>query len=143
MPYRRVRKVGDTLEQCEAVVKLLVHDRSPTSTFTGFLPFLVDTGSDVTLIPRTLVPSDAFPVEEALEPYEIPVEGLMGGSASGRIFSASLVIVPPAARYRGLSFKNSIVVVDSWRSKYAILGLDAIRQVVMVSDDQHVSFWPL
>jgi hypothetical protein len=34
-------------------------------------------------------------------------------------------------------------VVDYWEEDYAVLGLDALRRVVMVSDDQHVSFWPL
>jgi len=132
------------LEQWEATINLLVTDLSLSSTFSGFIPFVIDTATDVTIIPRKLVPPNAFPVREAVKPYFVPVEGLTGRTVVGRTFSASLAIVPPAAKYGGLGFNIlTIVVVDSWEGKYAMLGLDAIRRVVMVSDHDHVSFWPL
>jgi len=140
--YRRVGQISGPLEQWEAVINMLVADPSTSSMF--FIPFVIDTGTDVTIIPRNLVPKAAFPTDKAVRPYTLTIIGFPDWIVFGRPFSANLAIVPPAAKYEGLGFKGiTITVVDSWEGKYALLGLDALRQVVMVSDSDHVSFWPL
>jgi hypothetical protein len=142
--YRRVRRIGGALEQYEAVIELFVQDLSAGSTFANYIPFVIDTGTDVTIIPRKLVPEEAFPVDKAVKPYGVPVEGLTGWRVFGRTFSASLAIVSPELTFAGLGFgKLTVVVVDSWEGDFAMLGLDALRRVVIVSDHEHVSFWPL
>src|SRR5579871_1675965 len=53
------RRSTKGLELCEVIVALLVIDRSGSS-FCGWIPFVVDTGTDVTIIPRKLLPDHAF-----------------------------------------------------------------------------------
>jgi len=144
VPYRSVGLIEGALEQCEAVISLMVIDLTPGSTFCDFIPFVIDTGTDVTIIPRNLVPRSAFPVQGANTSYEVPVTGLTGRTLWARIYSASLAIVPPTTKFGGLGFNVlTIVVVDTWEGECAVLGLDALRQVVVVSDPKHITFWPL
>lgn len=144
VPYRRDKIVDGSLERCEAIINLLVMDLSPSSSFSGFLPFVIDTGADVTIIPRKLVPSSAFPVHEAAMPYAIPIEGLTGSAAPGRAFSVSLAVAPPAAKFGGLGFNAlTVVVVDTWPGRYATLGMDALQRVITVSDSKCFTLWPL
>ena len=60
------------MEQWDAVIHLLVLDLSRELTLPVIVPFVIDTGTDVTLIPRKLLPKAAFPRERAVWPFEMP-----------------------------------------------------------------------
>ncbi len=143
VPYRCGEQVGGILEQSQAEIELFVRD--PHSHFIDLIPFVIDTATDVTIIPRTQV-GDAFQSRNAVPPYLVPVVGLTGRTVFGRAYSASLSIAPPSSDFESLSFGSlTVVVVDetSWGYNYGMLGLDALRRVVMVSDADHVSFWSM
>lgn len=141
--YRRRRREEDLPEIYDAVVELLVEDLSEGSTFSGPVNFLIDTGSQLTILPRTLVPENAFPVDRAVKPRAVPVRWAGGETISGLLFRACLSVSPPTSRYEALSFQQmEIVVVDVWHDEYALLGLDAIRRVVLVTGPDHACLWP-
>jgi hypothetical protein len=63
--------------------------------------------------------------------------GLTGGDATGASFQAVLSI-PYACGFKPFDFgKMEIVVVDNWKG-HGMLGLNALRRVLMLSDQQHV-----
>ena len=137
VPYRRVREYTDAYE---AVINLCVIDLS--STFICGVPFVIDTGTDVTIVPRRLVSRPhAFQVKNSLGPYKL--QGLTGGGVVGLRFNAAMFLPLPQRDLPSLSFgRLKPVVVDHWKDDYGMLGLDALRRVVMVSDREHVSLWP-
>ena len=137
VPYRRVREFSDAYD---AVITLYVQDFS--STFLCTVPFVIDTGADVTIIPRRLMSRpDAFQTAKAIGPYQ--VKGLTGKVVIGRRFRASIFIPRLERDVTPLRFGVlKPVVVDDWEGDYGTLGLDALRRVVMVSDREHVSLWP-
>lgn len=137
VPYRRVPGFADGYE---AVINLYVHDLS--STLICVAPFVIDTATDVTIIPRRLmIGPDAFQTAKALGPYR--VKGLTGKVVVGQRFRASMFIPLRQRDETPLSFGVlKPVVVDEWEGDYGTLGLDALRRVVMVSDKDHVSLWP-
>lgn len=137
VPYRRVRDFPDGYE---AVISLYVKDFS--SSFLCAVPFVIDTATDVTIIPRRLMSRpDAFQIGKALGPYQ--VKGLTGKAVVGHRFRASMFIQPRQRGVTPLSFGVlKPIVVDDWEGDYGALGLDALRLVVMVSDRENVSLWP-
>jgi hypothetical protein len=141
VPYRKGRRINGALQQFEARIRLHVVDLS--SSYSGFIPFVIDSGTDVTIIPRKLVPSNAFAIGKQYLSLPVPVSGLTGRTVWGRAYRAGLTIFPTKADHAGLRFETlTLLVVEDWESNYAMLGLDALRQVVMVSDGDYVSFWP-
>lgn len=137
VPYRQVREHTGAYAY-RAVIKMLVEDLSPGSTFADVLPFAINPGADVTVIPRQLLArTDAFPPTKALGPYQI------GETAVGLCFRTAMTIAARSTRFTPLTFGIlRTLVVDYWRGEYGILGRDALQQVVMVSDSEHVSLWP-
>jgi hypothetical protein len=138
VPYRPVPAYPDAYE---AVITLYVKDLS--SPFLDFLPFVIDTGTDVTIIPRKLLKrAYAFPPSKTLGQYK--VEGLTGKVVVGLRFRAAVAIVPHRPGPDPLRFDElKPIIVDDWKDKYGMLGLDALRQVMMVSDRDHICLWPL
>jgi hypothetical protein len=138
VPYKGQSKHSD---QWEARIQVLVHDLS--STFLDFLPFVIDTGTDVTIIPRKILNCDyAFQGGHTLGQYE--VAGVTGSPVVGLRFRVAMAITPRRKGDAPLSFRevSAIVVEDpKWVGDYALLGLDALRQVVMVCDHDHISLW--
>jgi hypothetical protein len=134
VPYRRVRDFHDAYE---AVINLHVLDLS--STFMCVMPFLIDTGSDATIIPRHFLRPGAFEKKSA-GPSD--VKGISGNRIFGKRFRAAMHI--PLLRHgpEPLSFGELEVMVVEQRMDYGVLGLNALRRVLMVSDREHVSFWP-
>ena len=140
--YQHLGRIGGTLEQWEVVIDLFVRDSH--SSFVDLLPFVVDMGTSLTIIPRSLVAHNAFPLRKAIVPYAVPVLGVTGTIVFGHTFSATVAIAPPSTRYTPLRFGNlTIVVVDpcAWEEEFGVLGLDALHRVVMVTDREHVTFW--
>jgi len=138
VPYRRVRGYFNAYE---AVINLHVQDLH--STFVAILPFVIDTGTDVTIIPRRLLDPGAFPRSKSLGRYE--VKGLAGGTVVGLRFRAavSVALLRRGSDLLGFGKLTPIVVRDEdWEGDFGMLGLDALRKVVMVSDGDCVSLWP-
>jgi hypothetical protein len=128
------------------VIDLLLLDLSRRLTVSVVMPLVVDSGTDVTIIPRKLLPPATFPRERAVWPFYVPVTGLTGRTTMGLTFSATLAIVPREAGFGALSIGLLNVVVvddDAWLGEFGMLGLDALRRVVVISDPKHISFWPL
>ena len=139
VPYRQV---PNSDESYDAVISLYVKDL--TSPFFDTLPFVIDTGTDITIIPRKgrILESGAFPLGEALG--ESQVRGLTGRTIVGRRFRAAFSIVSRQTGIDPLIFSElNPIIVDYWEDDYGMLGLDALRQVVMVSDREHISLWPM
>jgi len=121
----------------DIISKILIID--PNSTGIGFLPFTLDTGTDRTIVPRRLLPdnsfNEAFANKKNGELVEIPIVGLTGGIILGLEYQAFLSIPPITQPYEALGFgRVNILIVDQWPWNYGMLGLDALRNVVMVSD---------
>jgi hypothetical protein len=135
--YRPVREYADAYD---AVINLNIHDLSGVSTVVLTLPFVIDTGTDVTIIPRRLIPSHSFPPQRSLGAYE--VHGMGGGVIVGLRYRAVASIAPQGPSTPPLAFGElKPIVVDHWSQPYGMLGLDALRRVVMIADNKHVSFW--
>lgn len=141
VPYR---SVPNYIDAYEAVIDLLVVDLSSGPVFVAILPFLIDTGTDITIIPRRLLKSaNAFPPRKMLEEYS--VEGLTGRVVVGHRFRAAMAVASLRSEPPPLSFgvlKPVVVEEKDWPWDYGTLGLDALRRVVMISDADHVCFWP-
>jgi len=112
------------------------------SSFVGVLPCLIDTGSQVTIIPRKLIKlQGSFEKSRATGSAEIL--GVGGSPLFGYRFPALLAIYSEEDSPRPLSFGTQmLVVVDSWFGDYGVLGLDVLRKVLLVSDANHICFWP-
>lgn len=137
VPYCPVPGYTDAYD---AVIDLLVVDLS--SGFADVLPFVIDTGTDVTIIPRRLLTRhDVFPPSKALGAYS--VTGLTGRVVTGLRFRAAIAIASLRPEPPPLSFGvMKPVVVDDWREDYGMLGLDVLLQVVMISDADQICLWP-
>lgn len=136
-----------------------------SKTFAQDVLFIVDTGADHTVIPAHLLgrrgPRQAD--SPARRPILINTPG--GQSLLGWRFDGSVCLEPPPPKkgqpkkgqpkkdqpkkvqpkkVQPIIFTDLIVRVvydgvDKWQ--YGMLGLDALRQIVTVCDDQSVSFW--
>jgi len=143
VPYHRVP--GLPKDAREAVINLLVLDLSaPVAYATRAVPFCIDTGTDVTLVPRKLLPPGAFPRERAINPNPEWIIGPCGGKIVGLRFRAGLLTEPSKVTKSALTFGSplEILVVDYWDNPYGMLGLNALRTVIMISDRDHITFWP-
>src|SRR4051794_6347592 len=79
-------------ESLKPMVHLRVVDLSNGSPFAARLPFVLDTGSSVTMIPRSLLPRRAFPIG----PYDRPanVKEVSGHKIVGHWFRVALSLNP-------------------------------------------------
>ena len=125
----------------EAVVKLLLTDLSG-SVFSNWVPFFVDTGSDVTILPRHLLPDGAFSGAPVGSDY---IAGLVGPNAVlGYYYAASMTFWAPRSRYRPIHIAHfEPLVTYEWGQPFGALGLDVLRKIITVFDSNHVAFWPL
>lgn len=142
--YRRIPRYSNAYEAVMSFI--VVEDSSGGVAQQYLLKFLIDTGSPYTIIPRQLLQPDPswgepFLPSRALGPFT--VGGIGGGSTRGYRFHARISLYWPRRDPRPFSFdKLEVIVVDSWKDNYGILGLDALRQVVIVSDSNHLCLWP-
>jgi hypothetical protein len=114
-------------------VWLYVTDLSDRATFSGFLPFLIDTGATVTVIPRFVLPEYAFqPASNAIH----SIRGVGMSATPGLRFPALLSIAPRQRECVTLTFDPIDVFVSDLIGPrpFGLLGLDAIRQTVAVFD---------
>ena len=122
------------------VVDLLVTDLSRTVAFAQFLPFVIDTGSPFTVIPRALLSSSAFQSQPGAVHYTI--QDASGHPIVGRRFWVELSIRPQDPTCNPLKFDRVNVFVPDAdvRLDWGLLGLDALRQVITVFDQSGVIF---
>lgn len=142
VPYTR-RGKGETTYQ--PVVYLYVTDLSEGATFSAFLPFVIDTGAAVTMIPRALLGDRrAFRSKPVGGVYR--VTDVSGDVMLGRRFLTGLSVTPRRSECDALTFRPlPIVVLDPDPNMHrpiqlGLLGLDALRQVVTVFDLSHACF---
>lgn len=114
-------------------IPLLVQAPSPHSAFSDFVPFVINPGSNDTIIPRRLTPPNAFPVQEANKSHFVTGRGPAGDPIFGRPFSVYLAQVSPlAGGVVSVSDILEVIVSDSWEEDYAVLGLEAQRRMKLV-----------
>jgi len=135
IPYHRLRV---SRHAYEAVINLYLLDLS--SSFMRVMPFIIDTASEATIISRHFLRSGAFE-KSAAGPSDVEV--LSGNRIFGKRFRAALHIPLLQHGPKPLTFGKLDVMVVNQRMDYGVLGLNALRRVLMVSDRDHVSFWPL
>jgi hypothetical protein len=112
-------------------------------TYSGYAPFLVDTGTPITVIPRPLVGDNAFKGGT----NDVHSVSRIGGDVlAGRRCRAALALIPPRPQCRPLQFANlNVIVCDAPASTWALrdfglLGLDALRQIVVTFDRWGIRF---
>jgi len=136
VPYRR----AEGFNACEAVVNLYVLELGAHGAFMDIVPFVIDTGTDVSIVPRTLLGPESFRGKE-LEVHDLI--GFAGTPFVARRYRAALAIAARRPEPASVCFGAvDIFVVDAWNFPHAALGLDALRRVVLISDSKQVSFWP-
>ena len=136
VPYRKVKGTSHAIE---AIINLEVLDVGARVGFRETVPFRIDTGSDVTIVPRQLLTSGAF----RRRPMHVEVlAGLAGRPVLGDVFRAVLSIATTRSGPPPLSFGEvHLVVVDDWDYQHGMLGLDALRRVRLLADPERISFW--
>jgi hypothetical protein len=132
-----------------AVLELLVVD--PNSSFSARVPFLIDTGSTITVLPRTVHDRLASGQAFARHSRGRPVSGLR--LANGRLLAARpydsflyILPTPPGGPHFtfGCPFTIHVVEEEMWEGGDAIglLGTDALSQLTLVADRGYVTLWP-
>jgi hypothetical protein len=119
-----------------ALLWMYVTDLSPRSTFSKFLPFVIDTGAPVTVIPRRLL-DDARAFARKDVAYDV-LEGVGGGSITGQMFPAALSVNPRRSECAVLLFPPLDVFVAESSLRHGLLGLDALRQISTTFDPSRV-----
>jgi hypothetical protein len=67
----------------------------------------------------------------------------MGGTEMADFYEATLSIPKPSPRVPAFSFPTiQIAVVDRWRHEHSMLGLDALRKVLLFSVEKRVFLLP-
>ncbi len=136
VPYRKVKGFWHA---CEAVISLEVLELGCGCTCPEIVSFVVDTGTDVTIVPGAACKSSfrGEPLDRR------SVTGLTGGCLLGRVYRAALSIPWRGGGLAPFSFgEMKIAVVASWPHRHGMLGLDALRRVVMLSNHEHLCFMP-
>lgn len=136
-----------TLVWYDVRIRLLVRDRSGSS-FLGWVPFIVDCGTDVTIIPRKLLPQHAF---RGLDAGMCPVTGLADDTDKpyvGRHYPASVLFRAPGVNGLSILVPDLLpLIMDSWQEgeegNCGLLGMDVLSRVAWVFGGEHFSFWPL
>jgi hypothetical protein len=113
------------------------------SGYSAFLPFVIDTGTSLTIIPRDLL---RHPKAFRAGPRDLcQVNGVNGDPIFGRKFPVALSLSPNRSECPPLIFRDIEVFIpdaaNACRIQTGLLGLDALRQVVTVFEASHVTFW--
>lgn len=127
-------------QEYQAVVVLYVVDPSG-SGYSAFLPFVIDTGTSLTIIPRDLL---QHPRAFRAGPRDLyQVNGVSGSPIFGHKFPAALSLSPNRSECSPLLFRDMEVFIpdacNACRIQMGLLGLDALRQVETVFDASHVT----
>lgn len=126
----------------DVIIRLWVHD--PKSSFTGFVPFLIDTGSQMTVLPRAALrgpsSSAAFRVPRRRRMLTVQTPG--GPVALGESFTASLMLMPSGGVPECNLGEVPVTIAESWPEDFpAILGMDVLRKLIVIADANHVTLW--
>ena len=114
---------------------LYVTDLSEDATSSGMIPFVIDTGTPVTIIPRTRLPPFAFrPTWNAI----YSMRGFDGPATPGLRFPALLSMAPRRSQCQTLTFDPIEVFIpdEAGHTQVGLLGLDALREVISIFDER-------
>jgi hypothetical protein len=122
------------------LIVFYVTDLADGATYSGFLPFIIDTGSPRTLVPRHLLPSYAFrpaPLTDS------ELSDVSGTPIVGHVFDAALSLSPRQPACDALRFPRMPIFVAGAQCRIGtgLLGMDALRQIVTVADATQVCFY--
>lgn len=150
VPYRRILngtvngKKQRYVAASEAVIALEVLELRQGCACPEIASFVVDTGTDMTILPRNACPR-AFRGKPL---HYVDVTGLTGRSVQAPVYRVALSIPRgphDGHRVTAISFGDlDIAVIDpaSWGSSHGMLGLDALRRLLMISSTTNVYFLP-
>lgn len=140
--YRR-QPPRSFLQLLPAAVEVLVVALSGARRLALNIPFLVDSRTGMTVIPRGLVPVSTFMPAEATQARHFRVPAF-DPPTFGRKFLASISIRRHGSSVPPISIDNlPVIVAETYQQDYGILGLDALSRMRVVFDSEHVAFWPL
>lgn len=100
--------------------------------------FVFDTGAEATVIPRHLLPKRAFVANGSPWPLTFWARG---AGVFGSKHRASLLITCRGSALPLGEVELLVVSAESCAQDYAILGVDAMKQVVAVRDREVLSLW--
>jgi hypothetical protein len=138
-----LRPIEDRQDGLEIVVNLDVYEVSrQQSRWLVTAPFLVDTGSPVTIFPRFLQ-DNGFRGRPSMRRSE-RIGGLVGEETTICEYYTALLMIngrrsgvgPPAIIWR-----VAIGAVSTWSGNFGILGLDAMRQSNVFLDGKYCYIW--
>ena len=118
------------------------HVRDTDSTDAGkLIRFLVDTGSD-----STFVPSGEIDHAQKLQRPDRTYGGVGGGEFQAFGFPGTIVLSAKDDARDSIPLALTVFEPDQASRHvlpHGILGMDALRKVIIVSDDRRLSFWHL
>jgi len=126
----------------DAVIRLMVQD--PHSSFYAPIAFLIDTGAEQTVIPRRALRGDKWRAFQQATSGPSRVLKSPTGTVWAQCFDATLELRPAAGdEAKHFSFGTvTTLIPDRWpRDIPALLGLDLLRQLILIADETHVSLW--
>jgi hypothetical protein len=128
-----------------AFLRLLIRDRD--SGFVGTLDFLVDTGAERTIIPRRALSRRGRRRRRPFEPKpgvrSTIVWAWNGAPTLGSLYQTSFALIcdPPTNSFDFGSIP-AIITDDADKDAPAVLGLDLLKQLIVVAAAEHFTFWP-
>ena len=124
--------------KCLPLVELSITYRSWGVIYSEFASFVVDSGAEITVVPRIGHLRGAFrrPAEKPLIVADFVRHPIAGSS-----FSARLSLSPRHRACKPLIFPQMDVFVAGDESiEYGLLGFDALRQIITIFDQSAVTF---
>jgi hypothetical protein len=127
-----------------AFLRLLVRDRD--SGFVGAIDFLVDTGAERTIIPRRALSrgtSRRRPFEARSGVRSTVVWAWNGAPTLATVYPTSFALIsdPPTKSFDFGSIQ-ALIADGGDKDAPAVLGLDLLKQLIVVAAAEHFTFWP-
>jgi hypothetical protein len=103
------------------------------------IPFLVDTGAEATTIPMDLMPE----VEDVLRYSNRArvIRDVSGNLHFTGVVQATVVLTSPDPKVRNVVFRPEVGFAKDIDFEFGVLGLDALRNIIIVLDYEHMSLW--
>lgn len=146
IPYRERWAKGS--KDCEAVITLAVMEWSLRGRCANVetASFVVDTGTNVTIAPDGFFQS-SFRQSRGSKPSKWKrVRGITVGDPLFAPCYPAVLSIPnygnTSAPFSFGMIEIAIVPKETWEHAHGVLGLDALRRVMTLSDGKSIFFWP-